>query len=272
MRADYQRQLDFYTPNPAHKVLIVGAGSIGSYIAFGLIRMGIENVTVIDYDNVENHNLPNQFFQENEDETNTISKVIALKNTLNNFMPNTMAKVSFEYITEKIENCFERIQNKRYTAIFLAVDDMDVRKWVWNKLTENEIYTNIVIDPRVGGLYANIFSIPMNSLEARNVYARELWSNSEIEELPCTGKTIIDATFTVAGECIGRFRQYVKDNLKVTWTFHDYSIGTSVIMHHFGMKEEKRTRSYVKRTRPAPATTEPDNVEVTSNVPESEAL
>lgn len=244
MKSDYQRQMSFYTPNSAHKVLVIGAGSIGSYIVFGLVRMGVKNITVVDFDSVENHNLPNQFFSEHQlpEQEGTLLKVYALESSLRQFMPDTMASVNLKTVPMPIQDCIKDVNGIAYTAIFTAVDKMDVRKWVWNEIRNGNLTTKTLIDPRVGGLYANIFSISMGNSLAMQTYEKNLWNDAEIEELPCTARSIIDTTFTVSGECISRFRQAVASKLSVIWTFHDYSHGSSSIMAHYQINDDGTVR------------------------------
>ena len=45
------------------KILIIGAGSIGSYTTLALSKMGAVLLTVVDFDEIEEHNIPNQFFK-----------------------------------------------------------------------------------------------------------------------------------------------------------------------------------------------------------------
>ena len=65
MKADPWRGLDFYKAiSDNNRVLIVGLGHTGSYIAYGLARLGVKHISGCDYDHLEAHNLPNQFFSE----------------------------------------------------------------------------------------------------------------------------------------------------------------------------------------------------------------
>lgn len=235
MKADYQRQMNFYSPSSNHKVLIIGAGSTGSYLAFGLARMGVKHMTVVDFDTVENHNLPNQFFSESQlsEKENELFKVFALEASLRQFMPDTMKTMSFKAIAKNIRECYDEVfRDENYTAIFMAVDDMSVRKWLWADFKAKGFPTRYYIDPRTGGEFANIFSIDTRNNTNIKVYEQNLWTNEEVAPLPCTGRAVIDVTLCVVGECIGRFRQAVKGSLQVIWTFHSYNIGSSVIMSH----------------------------------------
>ncbi|HEY9731546.1 MAG TPA: ThiF family adenylyltransferase [Drouetiella sp.] len=46
----------------AFKIVICGAGAIGSNLAVNLVRMGLRNLTVIDKDRVEDHNIGTQVY------------------------------------------------------------------------------------------------------------------------------------------------------------------------------------------------------------------
>lgn len=229
MRSDNMRQLDFY-PGGNHSALVIGAGAIGSYVAFGLKRMGVKKVTVVDFDTVAGINLPNQFFSESltsDVDDGTLLKTIALQSTLDMMMPGN----GIEIFSMKMEEYLEiaRDSNKHFNAVFPLVDDMNVRKYLFDFMQNRALLANYLIDSRVGGQYAHVYSIDMNNDEDVQYYKDSLWSNEESQRLPCTGTAVIDVSFCVAGECIGRFRQAMLGKLQVLDTFHDYSVGSSCI-------------------------------------------
>lgn len=66
LEADLYRQKGFFDPNILRnpiKVTVVGAGALGSYIVDILASIGIRDITVYDFDNVEAHNIPNQVYK-----------------------------------------------------------------------------------------------------------------------------------------------------------------------------------------------------------------
>lgn len=226
--ADHWRGLDFYKPDLDKdcNVLIVGAGSIGSYTAFGLARMGVKRITVVDYDMVEAHNLPNQFFSEDGMEE-SILKVTALARTIKMIIPSAEIKT----FPMKIENFSQTDEYKsvRWTTIICAVDDMNVRKWMF----ENLRGWNLYLDARVGGLFANIYSISIKEY-AFDYYRASLHSNEEAAQLPCSGQSIVDVSFAVSAELIGRYRTYaMSKRLPAIHTFHDYKIGQAYGMSFY---------------------------------------
>jgi len=71
--ADYLEKLKKY------KLTICGAGAIGSNLADNLVRCGVSNIKVIDFDRIENHNIGSQIYG---DMDVGALKVDALKNKI----------------------------------------------------------------------------------------------------------------------------------------------------------------------------------------------
>ncbi len=49
------------------QVLILGAGAIGTHVLWNLAAMGVKNITVVDYDIIEESNLNRQLFYDSND-------------------------------------------------------------------------------------------------------------------------------------------------------------------------------------------------------------
>ena len=61
---NYLRQKRLFNPEEqSTEIIIVGAGSTGSFVSLNLAKMGMNKIKVIDFDIVEDHNIPNQFFR-----------------------------------------------------------------------------------------------------------------------------------------------------------------------------------------------------------------
>uniref|UniRef100_A0A6H1ZM71 Putative ubiquitin activating domain contining protein n=1 Tax=viral metagenome TaxID=1070528 RepID=A0A6H1ZM71_9ZZZZ len=230
---DYWRQLDFYKPatNQLGKTLIVGCGATGSYVAYGLARMGVKDITICDHDIVEEHNLPNQMFAESlfkpsDLKDGLIPKVYALQKTLAFMMPNT----SITYIPQKVET----LEPGRFNIIIQASDSMDVRKYVYNHYQDSAL---VLIDPSTGGLFGNIYNIELGKRESLDYY-KEYLNSSSISELPCTGRSIIDASMAISAAVIQSFRTYaINRRWLVMHAFHDWKLGQVLIMKTY--KKEK---------------------------------
>lgn len=237
MKSQQWRGLDFFNPDQDHpNVLIIGCGHIGSYLAFALARMGVKEITVVDHDMVEPHNLPNQFFAESlvkdlPDDAK-LPKVTALQQTINYLIPSA----NIIAIPSRVEDA--KLNFSNYKCVMMAVDNMDVRKWIWNEV-QMASGVKLLIDARTGGQYANMFGIIMGRSEHEEIYRENLYDNSDVPPLPCTGTSIIDVSFAVVADCIQKYRQFVKNRRIVgIHTFHDGIVGTTSLMRMDTIKTE----------------------------------
>ena len=254
---DYWRQRDLYEPsNDRNAVLIVGAGSLGSYLAFGLCRMGVRNITITDFDKVEAYNLPNQFFAESLAQPD-IYKVLMLKKTLDFMMPNN----TLQTLNDDIQTS-EDLHRRTYNVIFVAVDSMRVRKWIWDHYKGKEV---TIIDGRIGGEFANVYCIKTNDSHAWQYYDADIEANTDesidkVAPLPCTATAVVDVAMAVSAEMIGRYRHLVKGNIQNMHSFHDYKIGRSEIFQAYPKYAESKDLMAVDQiTR---AGTEPEKEEL----------
>ena len=99
-------------------VLIAGCG-IGSTVAETLVRMGCENLTLVDNDEVSLHNLNRQVFQQNHVGK---KKVDSLKQHLLTINPNAKINAVSAYINKK--NAEQIIKGSRF--IFDTIDFLDL--------------------------------------------------------------------------------------------------------------------------------------------------
>jgi molybdopterin/thiamine biosynthesis adenylyltransferase len=61
---DLAKSYDFFQPELlTHRIHIIGCGAIGSTVAEQLVRFGITNLNLYDFDIVESHNIANQMFR-----------------------------------------------------------------------------------------------------------------------------------------------------------------------------------------------------------------
>lgn len=222
LKADYWRGLDFYQPQNDRRghAVIIGAGSIGSYATYCLARIGVPKITVIDFDKIEAHNLPNQFFAESMELTDAIYKVVALQSTVKMIVKDADIKI----IPSRIED----ININDYlpcTALFVCVDKMEVRRWIFDN-NDIQNYSEFVIDARVGGLYANVFCYKPRKESEKKFYESTLHSDAEAAPLSCSGQAIADVSMAVAAEMVARYRVNASGKIYPSLhTFYDYNYG-----------------------------------------------
>ncbi len=185
VRADYMRQLDIVSPNKLRfPITVIGAGGIGSPLVIALTKMGCSDVTVIDFDSLEEHNLPNQLYPIAEVGQ---AKVEALANTVSLFSENTIAIRA------------ERFENQPLSGVVICcVDNMATRQAVWQKVKLN-LSVPLYIDARMAGEVAQVFALSPIDTEKSVDYEALLFTDEEAQEIACTAQAIIYNTFTLAG-------------------------------------------------------------------------
>lgn len=131
------------------KVLIAGAG-IGSFIAEAALRMGFENLTIVDGDTVELSNMNRQNYIDSDFGK---SKAISLKRRLLYINPNANIEIIDQFITD--ENIHEIIGN--YNAAINALDFSSNVPFVFDSICQSKRIP--VLHPYNIGWYALVFVI-----------------------------------------------------------------------------------------------------------------
>ncbi len=184
---NFTRQNRIFNPSDSTiKIIIVGVGSTGSFLAFTLAKMGIENIKVIDYDKVEEHNIPNQYFRLKDVGK---YKVDALKEIIKDF-----SGVEIETENKKV--------NKKYdfdldmdTIVISCVDTIPARRLFAELLGGFPIK---LIDTRFGGEGYSIHVYNLGEDEDVKSYLDSL--KGKIKPTSCGEKSIIYAINSLASE------------------------------------------------------------------------
>jgi molybdopterin/thiamine biosynthesis adenylyltransferase len=170
---------------------IIGAGAIGSWTALSLVKMGFENISVYDFDDVSEVNIGNQIYGPIHVGK---SKAEALTHIVK-----ALTGVGISAFSTKITE-----NNAVFSGIVIvAVDNMATRKLVYD--TYKKLPTaKCIIDPRMG---AENILLYRYSKDNWNNYSATLYSDDSIEHVPCTAK----ATVYTAGLIAGLVCKAVKD-------------------------------------------------------------
>lgn len=180
------RQLGLIDPaNLTMPIAVIGAGGIGSWTTLGLLKLGCSNVTVYDFDNVEEQNLGSQIYTETDIGS---SKVEALQRKLSTLVDGRRAHV---------ENY--RIQDTTLPLadiFILAVDNIDTRKDVYNTLKGTDA---VLIDGRMAGNAIEIYTVKLNDPDSCRQYEKTFFDASEALPIPCSMRSVIYNTFIISG-------------------------------------------------------------------------
>ncbi len=185
-KINYQRQTGIINIKRFrdNEIAIIGCGAIGSFLGMSLAKMGLTKFVLVDFDRVESHNLPNQFFKE---EDLGVRKSVATYNNMHDFNSDVQIKAR--------GSKFKPYDIKNSHIVVSCVDSMKVRKQIFNACKKNK-NIQLFIDTRMGGLEGQIYFIEMNKKKEIKNYEKTLFTDEQASQLRCTERSII---FTVLG-------------------------------------------------------------------------
>jgi len=155
------------------KVLVIGVGGIGSWLTLLLAKMGIKDITVVDDDTVEDHNVASQLFDQDQVGMN---KVDAIRDFI---QVNTGTKINTFF--QKFNKDIKIDEN---TYVMIGVDSLDARKQIADML-KYEILGGI-IDGRMGGEQVEVYTY-----KAAMQYHTEIKDAPEAQQDACTARSIV---------------------------------------------------------------------------------
>jgi len=177
------RHQEIFDPNknnvPVH---IIGVGATGSRLWLSLVELGMTNIHVYDYDDVEAHNLANQVYL--KDDVGT-SKVRALKKYYQRKTGETPPD-SMHFHNVKVEK--DSGAGPFDGVVFLLTDTMASRKEIFENCIANSD-TFVMIETRMASSYGDIKTV--NPFDKKQVTE---WFNSlstdEDTEVSACGSSI----------------------------------------------------------------------------------
>jgi hypothetical protein len=204
--ANFLRQLDILDPSLiVYPMTVIGVGGIGGPLAWILAKMGCKDITLYDPDTVEQHNLPNQFFQLKDVER---TKVEAVKDNI------------FLFAECDITAVPEKFQDQPLSGIVISgVDSMASRQTIWREVRYN-MEVPLYIDGRMGGEILQLYIVRPSMLEDVERYEESLFSDEESSDLPCTAQSIIYSVVVLGGLIASQVKKWIrkeKHNHEITF-------------------------------------------------------
>ena len=202
----FKRQEGLVLPDSLlEPITIIGAGGIGSWTALYLSKIGCRTLTVFDGDKVEEHNLPSQFYAEEDIGKN---KVEALRERVREFSGVEIGVVPKNYSHEPLGG-----------VVILAVDKMETRR----ELAEDGLsrgFWKLLIDGRMGGDQIEIYTV-----RSVQEYVKTLVPLSDVETGPCTERSVVYNTAIIGGLITNQVKKFAKgDKLHPVITVDLYNL------------------------------------------------
>lgn len=163
---NFAHQEKLFDPKRARPVVLIGSGSIGSFIALFLAKAGVSNITVYDHDTVASHNVPMSLYRESDVGR---YKVEALREIVDALTGVEITAIPEPYKDQPLKRC----------SVIMSVDDMDNgRMPIWDTV-RGSMSIDVMLDTRVHEGYGEVYTIkPCSGVDGAN-YTETLFPNSE---------------------------------------------------------------------------------------------
>lgn len=169
---DLSKSYEFFQPEKDKaRIHIVGCGSVGSTVAENLARCGVTNMTLWDFDIVENHNLANQMFRQQDVGR---PKVEALYDMLREINPEV------EGVVELKPDGWQGRSLSGY--VFLCVDNIELRRQIVEQHMDNP-YVKAMFDFRTRLEDAQHYAADWNDYKMKKDFLNSMsFSHDEAKE------------------------------------------------------------------------------------------
>lgn len=221
MVTDFSKQTELIKPHEHNiPIRIIGAGALGSWVAFFLLKMGFSNIHIYDFDKVEEHNLPNQFFRESQiGET----KVAATYLNFNMFFDEEEPRI--KTYNQKVDDTNAHTLSG---IVFSCVDSMAARKEIY-ELAYKYGPALCWLEGRLSLYGAYLYSLERKDQAVFEQYEKTLYADTEAEVSACgISQTALPAAVNAASMMVMQMIEYLNGNALVNRL--EYSIPWLVSM------------------------------------------
>lgn len=203
MVTDYRKQTNLIeVENVDIPIHVIGCGALGSWLVFFLLKMGFKNITVYDFDNIEEHNLPNQCFMERQIGQ---PKVNAIWDLWMQFAENDENRLTIcnEKVTASVARKMEGI-------VLCAVDSMKIREIIY-KNSINKGRCDLFVEARLSIYGAYVYALTRYTDFEK--YEATLYADEEAEVSPCgVSQTALPAAVNAASIMIMQMIEWINGN------------------------------------------------------------
>lgn len=237
---DLSRHISVFSPDAVkYPIHIIGVGATGSFVAMELARMGCPVLNIYDFDELEIHNIPNQYY-----DTQDLGKpkVEALAEKLKLINPSIVVNAYNGKVLPKASEEGKGI-DEMSGYVFLLVDSMKTRKELWEAVKKNK---NIVHcwESRLGSDQARVYSLDM-SVKNFDKYEQDFYEDDNAEVSACgTSITVLPIVLQTASLMMVQFIDLVMERIG-TYYFK------TIFDNHYNKYEESFEVSEVIEEVPA---------------------
>lgn len=172
----FHSRQEFFCPAENLKdvtVLIVGCGAIGRNVASNVARLGVREITLVDDDIIEDHNIVPQNWRKSQI---GMTKVSALAEEIADQVPDVSIKIHETRWAPRVVG-----RDTNYTAVWATVDNIDIRKLLYNYYRDK---CSHFFDVRIGRSIAQVLTVA-DMEKTDDWYLKTIFPKSEASGTGC---------------------------------------------------------------------------------------
>jgi hypothetical protein len=202
---NHAHQIHLFNPAFARPIIQIGVGAVGSYAVLLAAKAGVKEITVIDGDMVQSHNLPMSAYWP---EHIGMYKVDALEH---------LVKVQTGVSIQKVRSMYEQ-GPLQHATVLSSVDTMNTgRSIIWPQVRMNPT-VDLYCDTRTNGHFVEVYTVePMRRKDIEK-YEATLFDDSSATPQNCGMHGIITASSIVAASMLSNVFHYWEHGTKA-WRF-----------------------------------------------------
>ncbi len=177
-------------------VTVIGVGAIGRQLALQLAAFGVGKIQLIDFDQVENHNVTSQGYLYNDI---GIAKVDAVSRFVGEIDP--------DIVVSCVNDRFRPTQCLS-PVVFCCVDSISGRAAIWNSISRQ---VRFWADGRMLGEIIRVL-VACDERSAKH-YRSTLFAQSEAQTGSCTSRSTIYAASIAAGLMVHQYSRWLRELL-----------------------------------------------------------
>lgn len=203
--SNFSHQKKLFNPKNARKVTLFGAGSVGSFTALALAKMGVSEIEVWDADTVESHNAPMSLYSVRDLGR---LKVEALRDRIRD-----LADVEITIRPEMYDGQVPL----RNASVVACVDTMQARKTIWSQVKQNPS-VDVFLDTRLAEAYVELLAIEPNARNDIGRYDAMMFDDDTAVRQICGTHGIVFASLTAASAVTATLAKFWTERRK-TWRY-----------------------------------------------------
>lgn len=171
------------------KIIIIGAGSIGGWTALGLLKLGCKDVTVVDFDTVEEQNIGPQLYSPADIGK---KKVDALSTNL--------LRITGEVIKKNDSKINSKSDFSHYDIVIAGVDTIRARKAILSAILSSKKDKSIIlVDGRMEANEIQLYTLDTNDNSMVEEYKKTLFDEKTATPIACSMRSVVYNCFLISG-------------------------------------------------------------------------